>query len=115
LEKLPKIINWHTLSLNPNAIHLLEKNQGKIDWFYLSINPNAIPLLEKNPDKIDMNMLSQNPNIMKIICDLDYDAMKQSMQPFAEELAAYVFHPLRMNKIAEQYNISFDELISDIY
>jgi hypothetical protein len=41
--------------------------------------------------------------------------MKQSMQPLAEELAAYVFHPLRMNKIAEQYNISFDELITEIY
>ena len=60
-------------------------------------------------------MLSQNPNIMEIICDLDYEAMKQSMQPFAEELAACVFHPLRMNRIAEQYNISFDELTNEIY
>jgi hypothetical protein len=59
--------------------------------------------------------LSTNPNAISLVCDLDYDAMKRTMQPFAEELTACVFHPLRMNKIAEQYNISFDELISDIY
>jgi hypothetical protein len=43
-------VNFHTdyLCLNPNAIHLLEKNQNKIDWYYLSENPNAINLLEKN-------------------------------------------------------------------
>ena len=41
------------LSGNPNAIHLLDKNQDKIDWVRLSGNPNAIHLLEKNQDKID--------------------------------------------------------------
>jgi hypothetical protein len=30
----------------------VEKNQDKIDWIWLSINPNAISLLEKNQDKI---------------------------------------------------------------
>jgi hypothetical protein len=41
--------------------------------------------------------------------------MKNSMQPFAEELTSYVFHPVRMNRIAERNNIPFDELITDIY
>jgi hypothetical protein len=72
-------------------------------------------LLKENQDKIDWHYLSQNPNVMELVCDLDYDAMKQSIQPFAEELTACVFHPLRMNKIAEQYNISFDELTTEIY
>jgi hypothetical protein len=26
--------------MNPNAIHLLEKNQDKIDWFQISRNPS---------------------------------------------------------------------------
>jgi len=103
------------VSTNPNAMHILEKNPDKIHWYWLSTNPSAVHLLKNNLDKIDLDMLSQNPNIMEIICDLDYDAMKQTMSPFAEELAAYVFHPLRMNKIAEQYNISFDDLTNDIY
>jgi hypothetical protein len=33
-------INWTNLSLNSNAIHLLEMNQDKIDWYNLSTNPN---------------------------------------------------------------------------
>ena len=115
LEKNLDKIDWCHLSENPNAIHLLEKNLDKIDWSHLSCNPNAISLLKENQDKINWRMLSCNPNIMELVCDLDYDAMKQSMQPLAEELTAYVFHPLRMNRIAEQYNISFDDLISDIY
>ena len=115
MEKEPDEIDWYELSGNPNAIHLLEKEPDEIEWTPLSWNPNAMHLLKENQDKIDWHYLSQNPNIMEIICDLDYDVMKKSMQPLAEELTAYVFHPLRMNRIAEQYNIPFDELITDIY
>jgi hypothetical protein len=44
------------LSGNPNAIHLLEKNQDKIDWRVLSRNPNAIHLLEKNPATVGFSI-----------------------------------------------------------
>lgn len=111
----PEKINWHYLSSNPAAIRLLEENPDKIHWWWLSKNPAAVHLLKQNPDKIDLGMLSQNPNIMEIICELDYDAMKGTMQPFAEELTSYVFHPVRMNRIAERNNISFDDLTNDIY
>ena len=40
-------LNWSNLSLNPNAIHLLEKYLKNIDWELLSFNPNAIELLKK--------------------------------------------------------------------
>ena len=53
------------LSMNPNAIDLLKKNQKKIDWFMLSINPNAIDLLKKNQDKIDWRIISNNPAIFE--------------------------------------------------
>ena len=46
-------INWNNLSLNPNAIQILEQNVDKINWKYLSSNPNAIHLLEQNIDKIN--------------------------------------------------------------
>ena len=36
---------------------------NKIDWMALSINPNAIELLQENPDKIDWMVLSYNPSI----------------------------------------------------
>jgi hypothetical protein len=51
------------LSLNPNAIHLLEQNQDKIWWEMFSLNPNAIHLLEQNQDKINWERLSRNPSI----------------------------------------------------
>ena len=34
IEKL----NWNMLSLNPNAIELLEQNEDKINWYVLSYN-----------------------------------------------------------------------------
>ena len=64
---LDQNIYWFYLALNPNAIHLLEKNIDKIDWDYLSSNPNAIHLLEKNLDKIRWNWLQTNPNAVQLL------------------------------------------------
>ena len=41
-------LDWDCLTLNPNAITLLEKNFDRIDWNYLSSNINAIHLIEQN-------------------------------------------------------------------
>ena len=38
-------------------------NSNKWTWDYLSLNSNAIPLLEANPDKINWDMLSCNQDI----------------------------------------------------
>ena len=38
IEKL----DWSNISLNPNAIHLLEKYSYNIQWSCLSNNPNAV-------------------------------------------------------------------------
>ena len=38
------------LSMNPNAIHILENNLDKVDWRFLSDNPNAIHIIENNLD-----------------------------------------------------------------
>jgi hypothetical protein len=58
---------WTSLSGNPNALHLIEKNMDKIDWWGLSKNPNALHLIEKNMDKIDWYSLSSNPNAIHIL------------------------------------------------
>jgi hypothetical protein len=60
LPELESYINWQTLSLNPAAIHLLERNLDKVDWYFLSRNPAAIPLLERNVDKIEWEALCHN-------------------------------------------------------
>jgi hypothetical protein len=56
---------------NPNAIQLLEhilesnKYKHKIVWYGLSLNPNAMHLLEANQDKINWYDISTNPAIFK--------------------------------------------------
>jgi hypothetical protein len=42
-------INWHGLSSNPSAIHILESNPDKIDWKYLSKNTNIMDLFNNQP------------------------------------------------------------------
>ena len=36
---------WNFLSMNPNAIHILQNNINKVNWNYLSKNINAIHIL----------------------------------------------------------------------
>ena len=49
--------------------HLIEEwinNGGEPDWALLSMNPNAIKILEKNKDKIVWGKLSLNPSIFEL-------------------------------------------------
>jgi hypothetical protein len=60
-------IEWKELSANKNAIHILEKNIDKINWSELSGNINAINMLEANWDKIDWVELSGNINAINML------------------------------------------------
>ena len=91
-------LEWCNLSMNPNAIHLLEKNPDKIDWAFLSQNPNAIHLLEQNVNKIKWNLLLFNPNIF----ELNYEFLKKRMDVLREELMMKAWHPNRVNKWLEE-------------
>ena len=95
IEKL----DFKKLSLNPNAIHLLEKNMDKIDWEELSKNPNAIDLLEKNIDKIDdWYFLSQNPSIFTY----DYPKMQKDFyDSYGKELIETLHHPKNFDKFGK--------------
>jgi hypothetical protein len=95
LEKL----DWYRLSGNPNAIHLLEKNQEKIVWRYLSDNPNAMHLLEKNQEKIYCNALSGNPSIFKKT--INYGYLYQRMNIIREEMMMRCMHPSRLERWIE--------------
>jgi hypothetical protein len=77
----------------------------KINWDWLSRNPNAILLLERNLDKINWNWLSRNPNAEPFLFNLDYEKMRECFQPFAKEIAEYVFHPTRLVRFANKVEI----------
>jgi hypothetical protein len=78
----------------------------KVNWVELSRNPNAIRILEENLDKVDWGNLSQNLNA---IAPLDTAKMRSNCQAFAEELTAYVFHPTRLQRVCDTYNLDLDE------
>jgi hypothetical protein len=62
-------IDWRYLSLNPNAISLLERNIDKIDWHFMSRygDLNLMVLLNNHIDKINWNGLSANKNAKSIL------------------------------------------------
>jgi hypothetical protein len=39
-------VNWNELSINPAAIHILEKTLGKVNWNWLSYNENNLNLIK---------------------------------------------------------------------
>ena len=100
------------MSLNKNAINILQNNLDKINWPNLSINENAIGILRDNLDNVNWDMVSQNKNISSFL--LDYNLMKTNMHSFLKELVAYVFNPTRLLKLCELYNIEF-EILVDLY
>jgi hypothetical protein len=98
-------INWLYLSRNPNAIPILENNLDKVIWYSLSENPNAIHLLENNLDKVDWESLSRNPNAIHLLFKYDYETMKQNNKDFCQELVQKVFNPDRLLRLCEIFNI----------
>ena len=104
-------VHWRYLSYNPNAIHILEKHLDKVNWYMLSKNPNAIHILEQNLDKVDWYWLSYNPNAIHLFSKLDTNKMRENNKAFAEELVSKVFHPMRLGRICETYNLELEELV----
>ena len=102
LEKYPDKIDWGCLSSNPNAIHLLEKNIDKIAWTALVINPNAIHLLEQHKDKVNWYWLSMNPAIF----EYDYNSIVTYFKPILQGVIQNRFHP---KNICKFYSWGFEE------
>jgi hypothetical protein len=76
-----------------------------VNWEALSENLNAIPILEKNLDKVDWDALSYNPNVIHLLAELDTNLMLEQCKSFAKELTEYVFHPTRLERISQQYQV----------
>jgi hypothetical protein len=42
---------------------------------------------------------------------LDYNEMRKDIRQFSQELTEYVFHPLRLERLADKFQMDFDEYI----
>jgi hypothetical protein len=92
-----------------------------VNWknFSGNRNPNAIPILVKNLDKVEWDNLSNNENICDFLhyghfVPLDFERMKDNARLFSEELVAYVFHPLRLERMGKQFDMNMDEYLGQI-
>ena len=57
LDWIPeKSLSTVYLSMNPNAVQLLEQRMNEIYWPWLSLNPNAMHIIEQNMSKILMGV-----------------------------------------------------------
>lgn len=110
----PEAFMWENLCFNPAAKHLIERYYEHIDWNALSANPLMIDLIEKNIDKVNYVWLSKNKNAIHLLMNLNYDAMKEKLLPFSEELAQKVFNPSRIERLSLKYGISPDKF-SEIF
>ena len=72
-------------------------NPDKITWESLSTNPSAIQLLEKNQDKIDWDHW-YNLFLNIYIFKYDYKQMKVNCMLFKEDLIKNRFHPCNIAK-----------------
>lgn len=65
VKRCKKKINWDHLSLNPEAITILQKNFTKINQQNMNLNPNAVQLLENNTHRIiSFTILKNKFNIL---------------------------------------------------
>jgi len=60
-------------------------------------------------DKVDWRNLSSNPNATPLFARLNTEKMRENCKPFAEELTAYVFHPVRLMRVCEAYGLELEE------
>ncbi len=74
-------------------------NPEKIQWNWLSMNPNALDLLEKNHEKIHWRILCANPSIFKKT--INYKYLYQRMNVKREELMIICMHPSRLERWIE--------------
>ena len=85
------------------------KNVKNVNWRCLSENPNAIPILEKNLDKVKWCLISGNPNALHLLFSLDHKTMLENMKDFCEELVKVLFNPIRVQRMADLYELDMDQ------
>ena len=98
---------WYNLSLNENAIEILEKYKSKIDWNGLSQNKNAIRILEKNEKNINFDELATNEGATNLLKkhyenedNIRHDYLALNKSKYAMDLLEDIF---------EKYGISENE------
>jgi len=63
---------WDKICAQPHLMDIIKHNMDEIDWMTLSLNYNAIYMLEQNLDKIDIYNLCHNKNGFELLLRLNH-------------------------------------------
>jgi ribosomal protein L24E len=138
LEKNPDKINWVNISYNSNLnvfcmmkkfpekiqhlvygcdsyVHfikysLLTDYIETIDCSHICDKESMIVSLKQHPQYINWNAYLCREYEM-LLFNLDYVRMKADFRPIAKEIAEYVFNPMRMKRMSEQFGMEEMEYI----
>jgi hypothetical protein len=83
----------------------------RVHWDLLSFNESAIEMLKAAPEKIHWSYVSQNPKVLYLL-ELDYPTMKENARELQQELAARVFEPDRMCRMAARAGVDMRGYLS---
>ena len=86
----------------------------KVDWTSLCLNPNSIHILENNLDKVCWSYLLTNPNAIHLLFGYDYESIKYKNQDISKQIIEYVFNPYRLIRVSSKYNLELDEYLDII-
>jgi hypothetical protein len=62
-------------------------------------------------DKVCWDNLSRNPNALHLLFSLDHKTMLENMKGFCEELVKVVFNPIRVQRMADLYELDMAEYL----
>jgi hypothetical protein len=58
--------------------------------------------------------ISENPNTLHLLFSLDHKKMLENMKDFCEELVKVVFNPIRVQRMADLYELDMDEYLDKL-
>lgn len=124
-NKNPKICNIAVdfMLKNYKPSELLDLILFKTHTEYVFENPNAMPIIKHiipiisgihNYKTYKLIVSSPHPEALNFIYTWDFKEMKEKNAEFAEELAQYVFNPMRMSRVSQILGIEFEEYANAI-
>lgn len=77
---------------------------------------NSYEFCRNNMSRVNVNNLNMYPASFwtGLFYKIDYEAMKEENSEFRSELIAYVFHPARLQRMAESFQIEFSDYLDSL-
>jgi hypothetical protein len=94
-----------------DAIFFEDLLRTRIHYNISSTNATFLYLVYDSYFEYHRNFLSIHNIYLPLLSILKYDKMREQMKPLTEELIEKVFHPLRVCRMADKFNLDLEEYL----